>query len=178
MAETTDDNATAGEAATADRQDDRSAQPPLVVHAQYVKDLSFEIPKAPEAFARLREAPQVGVEVDVRARQLAETSFEVTLHLDARGEAGGEALFILDLDYGGVFTANAVPAEQLRPLLLIECPRLLFPFARGVIATVTREGGIPPLLINPIDFAELYRRRLRHEAASAAAAPPEPAPTS
>jgi preprotein translocase subunit SecB len=166
MADTPDDDA------AGNRQDDRVALPPLVVHAQYVKDLSFEIPKAPEVFARLRETPQVAVEVDVRTRQLAERSFEVALHVNSRGQIGDDALFIVEIAYGGVFTLNNVPPEHLRPLLLVECPRLLFPFARSVIATVTREGGIPPLLINPIDFAELYRRRLQQEAAAA----PEPGP--
>ena len=152
---------------------EQPAQPPLVVNAQYVKDLSLEIPNSPEVFARLRQAPKVSVDVDVRTRRLADNSYEVTLHIDSRGQIEDETVFIVEVAYGGVFTLNNVQQEHIRPMLLIECPRLLFPFARSIIANMTREGGVPPLLINPIDFAELYRQQLSREiGASPAAAGP------
>ncbi len=142
---------------------EQPAQPPLVVNAQYVKDLSLEVPNAPEVFAKLGQAPKVSVDLDVRTRRLAENSYEVTLHIESRGLIEDETVFIVEVAYAGVFTLNNLPQEHIRPILLIECPRLLFPFARSIIATVTREGGVPPLLINPIDFAELYRQRLSRE---------------
>ena len=161
MADSTDQDATPADAeAPAARQ---PKAPPLVVNAQYIKDLSLEVPNCPEVFAKLRQTPQVTVDVDVHTRRLADSSYEVTLHLRSQGRVEDETVFIVELTYGGVFTLNNVLDEHVRPVLLIECPRLMFPFARGVIATVTREGGIPPLLINPIDFADLYRRQLERE---------------
>ncbi len=145
-----------------------------MVNAQYVKDLSLEVPNSPEVFAKLRQAPKVSVDVDIRSRRLADNSYEVTLHIDSRGQVEDETVFIVEVAYGGVFTLNNLPQEHIRPILLVECPRLLFPFARSIIANMTREGGVPPLLINPIDFAELYRQRLSREigATQTAAAPP------
>jgi preprotein translocase subunit SecB len=131
----------------------------LTINLQYVKDLSFENPRAPHVFAPSEHQPQVQVNVDVGARQLAESAYEVTLTLNAEAKAGDQAVFMVELTYAGVFTVPALPPEQLRPLLLIECPRLLFPFARAVVAEATRDGGFPPLMINPIDFAALYRRQ-------------------
>ncbi len=130
------------------------------------------MPNCPEVFAKLRQTPQVGVDVNVHMRRLANSSYEVTLHLRSQGRVEDETVFIVELTYGGVFTLNNVLDEHVRPVLLIECPRLMFPFARGVIATVTREGGIPPLLINPIDFADLYRRQLEREQGAAQAPGP------
>ena len=150
-------------AAPTEQPAEQPAQPPLVVHAQYVKDLSLEVPNSPEVFAKLRQAPKVSVEVDVRSRRLADNSYEVTLHIQSRGLIDDETVFIVELAYGGVFTLNNLQQEHIRPVLLVECPRLLFPFARNIVATMTREGGVPPLLINPIDFAELYRQRLSRE---------------
>lgn len=165
-------------AAPAEPPAEPAAQPPLVVNAQYIKDLSLEVPNSPEVFARLRQAPKVSVDVDVRTRRLADNSYEVTLHIDSRGQVEDETVFIVEVAYGGVFTLNNVQQEHIRPILLVECPRLLFPFARSIIATMTREGGVPPLLINPIDFAELYRQQLSREIdASPAAAGPAPSGT-
>jgi preprotein translocase subunit SecB len=147
--------------------------PPLVVNVQYIKDLSFEVPNAPEIYATLRAAPAVQINLDVQARALQEGQnvFEVVLAVkaDAREavQNGGEGrpVFIAELQYAGVFTLNNVPAESVEPLLLIECPRLLFPFARAVISDVTREGGFPPVLLQPIDFVGLWQSR-RQQAAN------------
>ena len=105
--------------------------------------------------------PQVQVNVNVQAQQMQGDVYEVVLTLNAEAKLGADPLFIVELVYGGVFTVQGVPTDILRPLLLIECPRLLFPFARGIIASLTREGGLPPMLIQPIDFADLYRRQLQ-----------------
>ena len=137
----------------------QAAQAPLLVNAQYIKDLSFELPNAPEILRRLNQQPQIQVNVNVQARNLGSDVYEVTLMLNAEAKLGEEPLFIVELEYAGVFTAKATDEDALKPLLLIEAPRLLFPFARAVISTLTREAGLPPMLIQPIDFVELYRRQ-------------------
>ena len=139
----------------------------FAINMQYVKDLSFENPRAPQVFASNQTAPQVQVNVDVGARQVGENVYEITLVLNAEAKAGEDTVFVVELTYAGLFTVPPLPQDQLRPLLLIECPRLLFPFARAIVADATRDGGFPPLMINPIDFAALYRRQ-----AEVAAAPP------
>jgi preprotein translocase subunit SecB len=148
--------------------------PPLVVNVQYIKDLSFEVPNAPDIYATLRSQPAVQINLDVQARALQEGQniYEVVLAVKAEAreaaQNGGEGrpVFIAELQYAGVFTLNGVPAESVEPLLLIECPRLLFPFARSVLADVTREGGFPPVLLQPIDFVGLWQSR-RQTAGSA-----------
>ena len=137
----------------------------FAINMQYVKDLSFENPRAPQVFANNQSAPQVQVNVDVGARQMAENVYEITLVLNAEAKSGEDVVFMVELTYAGLFTVPAIPQEQLRPLLLIECPRLLFPFARAIVADATRDGGFPPLMINPIDFAALYRRQAEVAAA-------------
>lgn len=148
-------------------------QPPLVVNVQYIKDLSFEVPSAPEIYATLRSQPQVSINLDVQARALqdGQNVYEVVLAVKAEArepvQNGGEGrpVFIAELQYAGVFTLNNVPADSVEPLLLIECPRLLFPFARAVLSDVTREGGFPPVLLQPIDFVGLWQSRRQAAAA-------------
>jgi preprotein translocase subunit SecB len=135
-------------------------QGPLVLNIQYTKDLSFEVPGAPEIFATLREQPRVDLQLDVQARPVQEGGnvFEVSLQIRADAQAEGKACFIAELVYCGIFTVS-VPPEQLEPVLLVECPRLLFPFARNILADVTREGGFPPVMLAPIDFVALWQSR-------------------
>lgn len=135
--------------------------PHMRVLAQYVKDLSFENPSA-AAGARANEtAPAIDMGIDVNARPLGEgDAFEVDLRIAAKATRGDDVMFITELVYSGVFQFVNVPQQDVEPLLLIECPRLLFPFSRRLLAEVTREGGYPPLLIDPIDFAALYRAQL------------------
>ncbi len=156
--------------------------PPLVVNVQYIKDLSFEVPNAPEIYATLRSQPAVQINLDVQARALQEGQnvYEVVLAVKAEARetpaagtangssapAEGRPVFIAELQYAGVFTLNGVPPEAVEPLLLIECPRLLFPFARSVLSDVTREGGFPPVLLQPIDFVGLWQSR-RQQAGAA-----------
>jgi preprotein translocase subunit SecB len=152
----------------------QSTQPqaPLVVNIQYTKDLSFEVPNAPAIYTILRSAPQVAINLDVQVRRIEETQpvFEVTLATRAEatmanpeGANGSEGkpqiVFIADLSYCGVFTLNNVPEAQQEALLLVECPRLLFPFARNILADVTRDGGFPPVLLAPVDFVGLWQQR-------------------
>lgn len=134
--------------------------PFLQVNIQYIKDLSFELPDAPMIFQELRNgAPDINVDVNVSGRTLGENVFESTLTLRVSGDLNGKPVFIAELAYAGVFTIS-VPKEDLQPVLLIECPRLLFPFARSIISNVTGEGGLPPIALQPIDFAGLYRQRM------------------
>ncbi|MCW5745695.1 MAG: protein-export chaperone SecB [Alphaproteobacteria bacterium] len=143
-----------------DIQPDQGSQPPLTVHAQYIKDLSFENPRSPHSLMEQGQ-PQLGLDVQVKTRQLEGSTYEVALVIDADAKTEqGEVVFVLELVYGGVFTLGAIPQEAVGPMLLIECPRLLFPFARAIVANTTREAGFPPLQIAPVDFAGLYRQQL------------------
>ncbi len=133
-------------------------KPMMLVNAQYVKDLSFENPNAPQSLSQQGE-PNVQIAIDVNANQVAEKAFEVTLTLRAEGTAGETALFIVEIVYAGIFSIGEVPEEYLAPLVYIEAPRQLFPFARAIIADAVRDGGFPPLLVQPIDFVQLYQQR-------------------
>jgi preprotein translocase subunit SecB len=156
------------------------AQPPLVVNIQYVKDMSFEVPGAPAIYSQLRAAPQVNINLDVQARRIAQTqeSYEVSLVIRAEaheantppaGQTNGQAelppatipatVFVAELTYAGVFTLKGLPENAVEPVLLVECPRILFPFARNILADVTRDGGFPPVLLQPIDFVALWQSR-------------------
>lgn len=136
-------------------------QPPgqqLIINAQYVKDLSFENPRAPNSLRQQATQPAVEINVDVKAQSLAQDTYEVVLTIKCSANMQSEALFLVELAYAAVVTVRNVPQELLSAVVLVETPRLLFPFARNIIAETTRDGGFPPLMINPIDFGELLRR--------------------
>lgn len=153
-----------GEAAAAE-------QPRLSVTAQYIKDLSFENPNAPTSLAPPSERPQIDINVDVGHRALGPTNYEVVLRIDVKAALDGKALFMVELEYAGLFQFENIPAESIEAVCMMECPRHIFPFARRIIADVTRDGGFPPMMIDPIDFAGLYRQRLAQaQGASPAAA--------
>jgi preprotein translocase subunit SecB len=135
-------------------------QPQLNVVAQYIKDFSFENPNAPQSMMPSQEAPQIGIQINVNAAPLSDSDIEVVLKLDGKAEMAGKLMFRFDLEFGGVFRIRNVPQESLNAIVLIECPRLLFPFAREIIATAVRNGGFPPLLLDPVDFVALYRRKM------------------
>ncbi len=163
MSETTTPPQTAGQPQT----------PPLVVNIQYVKDLSFEVPGAPQVFTQLRTQPQVNINLDVQARRVQENQsiFEVSIVIraeahEAQAQAGNgqsgvvpPTVFVAELTYAGVFTLSGLPDNAVEPVLLVECPRILFPFARNILADVTRDGGFPPVLLQPIDFVALWQAR-------------------
>jgi preprotein translocase subunit SecB len=134
--------------------------PQLNVLAQYVKDLSFENPHAPGSLQQQQQAPSINIQINVNAKPLQASDYEVELKIEGRAEVQGMFLFGFDLLYAGVFRIMNVPQENLHPLLMIECPRLLFPFARELVATATRNGGFPPLMIDPVDFVTIYRQKL------------------
>ena len=146
-------------------------QPQLSVVAQYIKDFSFENPNAPQSLTPGTTPPQIGIQINVAAKPLSENDIEVTLKLDGKAENGGNLLFQFELEFAGVFRIQNVPQESLNAVVLIECPRLLFPFAREVVATTVRNGGFPPLLLDPVDFVGLYRQKMSEMQAAGAPAP-------
>lgn len=134
---------------------------PITINAQYTKDLSFEAPGAPGIFALLQqEAPDISVNVNVNVNPLQEKTYEVILEIAAECKTKDKTAFILELEYAGVFTLG-VPEEHIQPVLLIECPRLLFPYARNILSDVSRDGGFPPLMLGPLDFAAMYQARIQ-----------------
>ena len=140
--------------------------PRINVMAQYVKDLSFENPDAPRSLMARTKPPKVDVRINVQVSRQNDTDIEVSLKLEATGKDAdqGQALFQAELVYAGLFKVTNVPENQVGALVMVECPRLLFPFARQIMAEATRNGGFPPLLLEPVDFLALYRERIRREA--------------
>lgn len=141
-----------------------SEKPPqLNVLAQYVKDFSFENPNAPRSLAPTQAQPQISIQINVSAKPIADNDMEVELKMEGKAETPGNLLFSFDLTYAGVFRLQNIPQADLQPITMIECPRLLFPFAREIIASAVQHGGYPPLRIDPIDFVGLYRQRLAQQ---------------
>ena len=167
MTDTSTNGATAGAGAEA------QVQPRLQVLGQYIKDLSFENIAAQKA-TQANEQPdiQVQVNLDAKKRQNAENQYEVAIKLkiEAKTKSSGEMIFVIELDYAGIFLIENVPDEQMHPFLLIECPRMIFPFVRRIVSDVSRDGGFPPLNLETIDFIALYRQELARRAASQPAA--------
>lgn len=151
---------------------DQPSQPQLNVLAQYVKDFSFENPNAPASLGAFQQSqPTINVQINVLANALNATDFEVVLKTEGKAERDGKVLFGFDLAFGGVFRIQNVPQESLHPVVMIECPRLLFPFSREIVAAAVRNGGFPPLLLDPVDFVALYRQKLAQQSAQGTAAP-------
>ncbi|WP_425106087.1 protein-export chaperone SecB [Ancylobacter sp.] len=145
---------------------DNAQMPTLQVLTQYTKDLSFENPGAPESLV-VKGQPQIGIQINVGAKPLRDgAEYEVELNVEAKAELNGKTLFALELVYAGIFRAQNVAQETIHPFVLIECPRMLFPFARQIVADTVRNGGFPPLMIDPVDFVTLYRQRMAQQAPS------------
>lgn len=144
------------------------AQVQFNILGQYLRDLSFENPNAPASLT-LETQPKIDIGVDVQARRANDDRFEVELKIRAHalGANDGKPVFVVELSYCGLFLIRNVPDEALQPFCLIECPRLLFPFARRIVADATRDGGFPPLLLDPIDFVALYRQQVERAQAAA-----------
>ena len=139
---------------------EQAAEPPGIrILAQFVRDFSFENPRAPDSLRGDAAQPQIDLGVEMNDRGREDGLFEVELKLSARASRDDGPLFVVELLYGGVFQISGVGAEDIEPVLLIECPRYLFPFARRIIADITAEGGYPPFLLDPIDFAGVYAAR-------------------
>ncbi len=133
--------------------------PSLRVLAQYLKDLSFESPKAPDVFRDMSQPPNIAVNVDVNARAIATNQYEVELSVAAQATFNDQPAFVVETSYGGAFEITNVPQEHLEPVLLVECPRLLFPFIRQIVAETTQSGNFPPVMLDPIDFLAIYEQR-------------------
>jgi preprotein translocase subunit SecB len=145
------------------------AQPSFKILGQYLKDFSFENPNAPQSLGQQQQQPDINIAVNVNAKNLGANDYEVELQLDAKATAGGKVLFAAELLYAGLFRLENFPANLVQAAALIECPRMLFPFARQIMADATRNGGFPPLMLDPIDFAAMYQKRMRAQQAQAQA---------
>ena len=137
--------------------------PGIRILAQFVRDLSFENPRVPETLRGGAPQPQIDLGIEMNARAREDGYFEVDLKLSAKAQRDDGPVFMVELLYGGVFQIAGVEQEDMEPVLLIECPRYLFPFARRIIADITSEGGYPPFLLDPIDFAGVYQARKASE---------------
>lgn len=167
MSDTTEGQAEQGAA------DAAPSQPQIGILNQYIKDMSFENPNAPASLGGAG-LPNVNVNVEVQAIALEDDTYEAALHIIAEAKDGETPVFLLDLTYAATFRIMGVPKESIQPVLLVECPRLIFPFARRIAADATRDGGYPPLLLNPIDFLALFRQNIaQRQAEQGAAAAPE-----
>jgi preprotein translocase subunit SecB len=149
----------------------QQGQAQLSVLGQYIKDFSFENPNAPQSLQPTQTQPAINIQINVGVKQLAATDFEVALTLEGKADHSGTTLFGFELIFAGVFRIQNVPQETLQPLVMIECPRLLFPFAREIVATAVRNGGFPPLLLDPVDFVSLYQQRVAQMQAPQASTP-------
>ena len=134
-----------------------NALPAITINSQYIKDLSLEIPYAPEIFKEMTSQPNLKVDVSIESKKIDE-SYNVTLKVNLNGDINDKKLFVLELSYAALVTLN-VPQEHIEPVIAVEIPRLLFPFARNIVTQCLTEGGLPSLMLNPIDFAALYMAR-------------------
>src|SRR5947207_6808531 len=148
--------------------------PQLNVLAQCTKDLSFENPNAPSSLAPQQQQPAINILINVSANNIADNEFDVTLSVEGKAENAGKVMFSFDLAYAGVFRIVNVPKENLHPLVMIECPRRLFPFAREIIATAVRDGGLPPLMLDRVASVGLDRQHMERQAAAQAASGAKP----
>lgn len=138
---------------------ENKVQNPLIsTHSQYIRDLSLEIPHAPQIFQKLDTQPSIKIDVNIDVKHLEGNTFNVELAFQINGDIKEEKFFILEMVYGGVVTIN-VPEEHKEPVLMIEIPHMLFPYARQAVTNIMFNGGLPPLMLNPIDFAALYASR-------------------
>jgi preprotein translocase subunit SecB len=142
-------------------------QPQINVLGQYIKDFSFENPRAPQSLQGPGKNPNIQVNFNVGAQPIGNDAYEVALTFEATAKNEDGPLYSLEVVYAGGFRLRDLPQQAVRPVLFIECPALLFPFVRRLVSDLTREGGFPPLLIDPIDFASLYRKQAAQEQANA-----------
>ena len=138
----------------------------IKVLTQYIKDLSFEIPNAPQIFLNNQEKPNIGISVDIDAKKIANDAYEIALKIKADAKVAEETLFICEVAYCGIFALQNIEENMLEQILLVYCPNLLFPYLRRIVSNMVVDGGFPPLMLDPIDFAALYAKR-KEVAASA-----------
>ena len=146
------------------------AGPMLQILAQYTKDQSFENPNAPDSLRNDQEAPGINIQIEIGRQMMADDTVEVTLILKADARRGDQVAFIAELEYAGLFAFQNVQAQEIQPMIMIECPRLLFPFARQILASMTQNGGYPPIMLEPPDFAGMFREEMMRRTAAEASA--------
>ena len=140
-------------------------KPEVSINMQYIKDMTLEVPHAPQVFAKINTPPQIGVDLNIDAQKLNDEQFEVTLNMRINANTAEEPLFIFELSYAAACTIK-MPEEQKEPILYIEIPRMLFPYARQIISSNLADAGLPPLMLTPVDFAAVYRAKKEQQAAS------------
>ncbi len=148
--------------------DESGAPPRLSLQVQYIKDLSFENPNAPNSLRSQQGQPAINFNVDIEARALGNANYEVGLRITANASRSDKTLFLVELQYCSVFLIQNFPSERLESVCMIDCPRIMYPFARRIIAEATRKGGFAPLLLDPINFDVLYQQRHAKEASTLA----------
>ena len=152
--------------AEAEAQEQAQQQGPMLsVLAQYTKDQSFENPNAPDSLRSGLAAPEIKIGIEIGRQMLEGDNVEVTLMLKADARRGDQVAFIAELEYAGLFAFQGVGVQEIQPLIMIECPRLLFPFARQIMAEMTQNGGYPPIMLEPPDFAAMFREEMMRRAA-------------
>lgn len=141
-----------------------AAQPMLRILAQYIKDASFENPNAPDSLRQDQTAPAISINIEIGRQMIDDNTVEVVLMLGAKAERDGKPVFLCELEYAGLFAFGNIAEDHIQPMILIECPRLLFPFARQIMAELTQNGGYPPILLEPPDFASMFRDEMMRRA--------------
>ena len=149
--------------------EEANVAPNISIQAQYVRDMSFENVAVQKGDGRLDAKPDIQVGVNLDAKKRTDNQFEVILKVNATAKSDDAVMFIVELEYAGIFRVENVPEQQLHPVLLIECPRILFPFARRIVSDATRDGGYPPLLLDMVDFAGIYTAEVKRRQEAAAA---------
>ena len=144
-------------------ENNENQQAGLLILSQYIKDMSIEIPLAPEIFKEISSAPHVDVDLNMQHRQLEDGNYEVLLNIKLNADINGKKVFIVELSYGVAATIN-LPEDALEPVLYIELPRLIFPFVRSIVANSLQAAGLPPILLSPVDFVSMYQAKKAHEA--------------
>lgn len=150
--------ATSADGGQASDPNAQAGRPQLQVLAQFIRDLSFESPNAPKSLQSPGANPKLDLNIHAKATKRGEDLYEVTLNFDARGSSDEGVIYNIELVYAGLFRIANVPQSALQGVLFVDCPTLLFPFLRRIVAELTQEGGFPPLMLNPVDFAALYRQ--------------------
>ncbi len=146
-----------------ENKENNNPQPGLMILSQYIKDMSIEIPLAPEIFKEISSAPDVKVDINMKHRHLEDGTYEVLLNTKLDATTNGKKLFIIELSYGSVSAIN-MPEDAIEPMLYIELPRLMFPFVRSIVANSLSAAGLPPIMISPIDFVALYQAKKAQKA--------------
>ncbi len=153
------------QAAPAPEQQQPAQEPMLRILAQYTKDASFENPNAPDSLRADQGAPEINIGIEIGRQMLEDNVVEVVLMLTANAQREGKPVFLCELEYAGLFGFGNIAEDHLLPMIMIECPRLLFPFARQIMAEMTQNGGYPPILLEPPDFAGMFRDEMMRRAA-------------